>query len=62
MKPYCAYIDIEKAFDSVWHIGLWNKVLLDNIVGESFKIIHVAYVFKGINQQYIVNWKCFKTI
>lgn len=50
MKPYCAYIDIEKAFDSVWHIGLWNKVLLDNIVGESFKIIHVAYVFKGINQ------------
>ena len=29
-KLYCAFIDFEKAFDSVWHIGLWNKILQSN--------------------------------
>lgn len=62
MKRYCVYIDFEKVLDSVWHIGLWSKVFLDNIDGESFEILHVANMFKGVNQWYIVNRKCFKTI
>ena len=26
-KLYCAFIDFSKAFDSVWRIGLWKKML-----------------------------------
>ena len=33
-KLYCAFIDFEKAFDSVWDMGLWNKVLFSNIDGN----------------------------
>ena len=29
-KLYCAFIDFEKAFDSVWRLGLY-KILLNNI-------------------------------
>ena len=38
-KLYCAFIDFEKAFDFVWRIGLWNKLLRSNIDGKCFKII-----------------------
>ena len=26
-KLFCSYIDFSKAFDSVWRIGLWRKLL-----------------------------------
>ena len=42
-KLYCAFIDFEKAFDSVWRIGLWNKLLRSNIDGKCFKIISNMY-------------------
>ena len=32
-KLYCAFIDFSKAFDSVWRIGLWRKLLANNING-----------------------------
>ena len=45
-KLYCAFLDFEMAFDSVWHEGLWNKVLMSNIDGKCFKII--TNMYKGI--------------
>ena len=54
-KPlYCAFIDFEKAFDTVWRIGLWNKVLVNcNIDGKCFKIIKNMY--QGIKAKIKVN-------
>ena len=36
-KLFCAYIDFQKAFDSVWRIGLWMKLLGYSINGKCFK-------------------------
>ena len=38
---YCAFIDFEKAFDSVWRIGLWQKLLSSNINGKCFRIYQI---------------------
>lgn len=45
-KLFCAFIDFEKAFDSVWRVGLCNKILLNNIDGKFFNII--TNMYKGI--------------
>ena len=42
-KLFCAYIDFQKAFDSVWRIGLWMKLLGNSINGKCFKIIYNLY-------------------
>lgn len=43
-KLYCSFINYEKAFDSVWRIGLWNKILLNgNIDWKCFRIINNMY-------------------
>ena len=42
-KIYCAFIDFSKAFDSVWHVGLWQKLLSYNINGKFFQIIKNMY-------------------
>ena len=53
-KLYCAFIDFEKAFDSVWRIGLWNKLLVNsNIDGKCFKIIKNMY--NGIKAKLKIN-------
>ena len=53
-KLFCAFIDFEKGFDSVWRIGLWNKILLNgNINGKCFRIIKNMY--DGIKAQIKVN-------
>ena len=40
-KLYCAFIDLKKAFDIVWMIGLWFKLLKYYIDDIFFvKIIH----------------------
>ena len=51
-KLYCFLIDFEKAFDSVWHVGLWNKVLMNNIDGKCFKIITM---YKDIKSKVVAN-------
>jgi hypothetical protein len=28
-KMYCAFIDVEKAFDKIWREGLWYKLLIN---------------------------------
>ena len=30
-KLFCAFVDFSKAFDSVWRVGLWNKLLQTEI-------------------------------
>lgn len=42
-KLYCAFIDYKKAFDSVYRVYLWQKLLSNNIDGNMFKIIHSLY-------------------
>ena len=50
---YCAFIDFEKAFDSIWQLGLWNKVLLNNIDGKCFNVI--TQLYKGIKSRVVTN-------
>lgn len=42
-KLFCAFVDFSKAFDSVWRVGLWNKLLNDGINGKFFKVIFNLY-------------------
>ena len=43
MKLFCAFIDFSKAFDSVWRVGLWMKLLSNNINGKIFRLIYNMY-------------------
>ena len=56
---YCIFIDFEKAFDRVWRIGLWNKMLKSQINGKMYDIIFNMYQgiksrisFDGVNSYY----------
>ncbi|MCG7875153.1 MAG: reverse transcriptase family protein [Candidatus Thiodiazotropha endolucinida] len=42
-KLFCSFIDFSKAFDSVWRVGLWMKLLGNNINGKIFRVIHNMY-------------------
>ena len=52
-KLFCAFIDYEKAFDKVWHTGLWIKLLKSGIGGKIFNVINNMY--KGITSCVSVN-------
>ena len=45
-KLFCLFIDFSKAFDSVWRVGLWKKLLASYINGKCFQII--LNMYKGI--------------
>jgi hypothetical protein len=38
-KLFCAFIDFEKAFDTVWRDGLWYKLFMCNIKGKMCNVI-----------------------
>ncbi|KAK3096812.1 hypothetical protein FSP39_003531 [Pinctada imbricata] len=42
---FCTFIDFKKAFDTVWRIGLWQKLQNTNIKGKGkiFKVIYNMY-------------------
>ena len=42
-KLYCVFIDFSKAFDSIWHTGLWHKLLKQDITGKFLKIVQSMY-------------------
>ena len=39
-KIFCSFIDFSKAFDSVWRMGLWMKLLSNGINGKVFRLIY----------------------
>ena len=45
-KLFCSFIDVSKAFDSVWRVGLWTKLLKNNINGKFFRF--VCNMYQGI--------------
>ena len=42
-KVFAAFIDLRKAFDTVWRDGLFYKMLLNGINGKTFNIIRSMY-------------------
>ena len=52
-KLFCAFIDFEKAFDSVWREGLWHELIINNIEGKMYQII--VNMYQNIKQRIIVN-------
>ena len=42
-KLFCAFIDFEKAFDTVWRDGLWYKLLMCNIKDKLYNVILNLY-------------------
>ena len=42
-KLYCAFIDLKKAFDSVYRQGLWYKLIKEGIDGKMLRVIRSMY-------------------
>ena len=42
-KLFCLFVDYRKAFDSVWRVGLWMKLLGNGINGKLFRVIYKLY-------------------
>jgi hypothetical protein len=42
-KLFCAFVDFKKAFDTVWGIGLWQKLIKNKIGGKKFRVILNLY-------------------
>ena len=42
-KLFCTFGDFSKAFDSVWRVGLWIKLLSNGINGKIFRLIYNMY-------------------
>ncbi len=42
-KIFACFIDFEKAFDSIWHEGLFLKLLENGIGGKTFDLISTMY-------------------
>lgn len=43
LKLFCAFIDFQKAFDSVWRVGLWSKLMKYNLNGKILSVIKNMY-------------------
>ena len=42
-KVYSCFIDLRRAFDTVWHVGLLYKLKKDNVGKKLFEIIKDMY-------------------
>jgi hypothetical protein len=51
-KTYVCFIDFRKAFDTVWHDGLWKRLWDSGIRGKAWRIIKNLY--KNIQAQVLV--------
>ena len=40
---FCCFVDFTKAFDSVWRVGLWQKLLKSSVDGKMFRIVRNMY-------------------
>lgn len=43
-KLFCCFIDFSKAFDSVWRIGLWRKLINTYVNGNFLRVIQNIYL------------------
>lgn len=43
LKLFCAFVDFSQAFDKVWRVGLWHKLLENFINGKFFMVINNMY-------------------
>ena len=55
-KLFCAFIDFSQAFDNVWRIELWRKLLGSTVQGKFLRIIYNMY--SGIKSCVSVNNEC----
>ena len=67
VKLFCSFIDFSKAFDSVWRVGLWTKILKHNIKGTFFRIIYNMYQeikscvsFNGFESSFFQSYKAIE--
>ena len=42
MKLYSCFIDFTKAFDNVWRIELWQKLMKHNIKGKVLNVTKIC--------------------
>ena len=42
-KLFCCFIDFSQAFDKVWRIGLWSKLITTGVNGKIFNVIYQMY-------------------
>ena len=40
---FCAFIDFSQAFDSIWRVGLWRKLLVNGVDGKFFRLVSNMY-------------------
>ena len=40
---FCAFIDFSQAFDSIWRVGLWRKLLVNGVDGKIFRLVSNMY-------------------
>ena len=52
-KLFCGFNDFAKAFDNVWRIGLWKKMLDAGISGKCFDVI--TNLYNGIKSCVFIN-------
>ena len=43
LPTYVTYIDLQKAYDSVWHYGLWWKLMKLGVKGNTLHLLASAY-------------------
>ena len=42
-KLFCTFVDFRKAFDTIWRVGLWQKMIKSKITGKIFLSIFKMY-------------------
>ena len=52
-KLFACFIDFKKAFDTVWHKGLFLKLQKAGIRGKIYKVIKSMYDARRVNGQFV---------
>jgi hypothetical protein len=42
-KLFCSFIDFKSAFDTVWRVGLWQKMQKSNVQGKVCKVVNLLF-------------------
>ena len=42
-KLFCTFVDFRKAFDTVWRLGLWTKLVKNDVQGKILRVIYNMY-------------------